>query len=208
MIRQKLLIISSTLLGALAFAQVGINTESPQATLDVVAKKGSQAADGILVPRVSASDLSGKDSVYGTAQNGALVFVTSGSGSTDKTSAITGSGFYYYDAPTSKWKTAGGSTSSTSNFTVTTEKTTSYAVLPDDGYIRLNINSSGHTLTLPVSGVSVGKIVYVSNVGSNGIDISPAPRNTSFTQVQAGTSGALVYLGGSGNGSWDMVSGY
>ncbi|WP_262887690.1 hypothetical protein [Chryseobacterium potabilaquae] len=40
------------------------------------------------------------------------------------------------------------------------------------------------------------------------MDISPALRNTSTTQVIAGDSGILVYLGGTSNGSWDWVSGF
>ncbi|WP_343644003.1 hypothetical protein [Chryseobacterium sp.] len=152
--------------------------------------------------------MAAKDSVYGIAQNGVLVFVTSGSGTTDKTSAISASGFYYFDAPSSRWKNTGGSSGSSSSFNVTTEQTGTYTVLASDDFVKLNTSSPGHTLTLPVSGISVGKMVYVSNIGNNSIDISPFPRNTAFTQVQAGTSGILVYLGGNGNGSWDWVAGF
>lgn len=205
---KKLLIVSCTMVNCLCWGQVGINTETPKATLDIVAKNGSRNADGLLIPRFTALELSVKDSVYNDEQNGTLVFVTSANGNTNKTSDITSSGFYYYDSSTSKWKSIAESTSNTSSFNVTTEKTASYTALPNDGYIKFNINIAGQTLTLPASGVSVGKRIYVSNVGSQNIDISPAPRNPSFTNIGAGGSGVLIYLGGAGNGSWDWVSGF
>lgn len=182
---------------------MGINTTSPKSTLDIVGKNDTKSPDGILIPRCMVSELSAKDSLYGNEQNGTLIFITSGTGASGKTSDITGPGLYYYDSPSSKWKAAGGGT-----FNITLEQTSSYVVKSTDNFIKLNINSSGHTLTLPVTGVSIGKKIYVSNIGKNGIDISPLPRNTSYTQVQAGITGALIYLGGSGNGSWDWVTGF
>jgi hypothetical protein len=187
--------------------QVGINNTAPKATLDISGVATSTVPDGILIPRFTASELGGKDAAYGLAQNGALVFVTSGTGSTSKTTDVTGTGFYYYDNPSSKWKGVGG-TSSSEVFNVTAEQTGDYTVLPTDGYINLNTTAPGHILTLPTTGIPIGKKIYVSNIGSNGIDISPFLRNPSFSQVQADTSGILIYIGGTGNGSWDWISGF
>ncbi|RNA61548.1 hypothetical protein D1631_06190 [Chryseobacterium nematophagum] len=195
------------ILSAFALGQVGVNTNAPQSTLDVMGTTSATKADGILIPRFTVTELAAKDAAYGASQNGALVFVVSGTGSTGKTSDITGTGFYYYDNPTSKWKAAGGSSSSAS-FNVTTEQVSDYTVLATDSFIKLNITTAGHILTLPTSGIPMGKTIYVSNIGNNGIDISPLPRNPQFTQIQAGTSGALVYLGGTGDGSWDWVTGF
>ncbi|RNA60796.1 hypothetical protein D1631_02020 [Chryseobacterium nematophagum] len=198
-----LAIVSSTF----AFGQVGINTTTPQSTLDVVGTSSATSPDGVLIPRFTVTQLAAKDAVYGATQNGTLVFVISGTGASGKTSNITGTGFYYYDNPTSKWKATGGGAATTA-FNVTPLITTNYTVSATDDYITLKIDTSGHTLTLPTSGISVGKKIYVSNTGLNNIDISPAPRNTFTTQVLAGASGILVYLGGTGNGSWDWVSGF
>ncbi|RNA60465.1 hypothetical protein D1631_18400 [Chryseobacterium nematophagum] len=206
--KKKLFLIAGGLMfSAMVHGQVGVNTQAPKATLDIVGTAVANVADGVLVPRYTVAELAAKDAAYGASQNGALVFVVSGTGSTGKTSDITGTGFYYYDNPTSKWKAAGGSSSSVS-FNVTTEQVSDYTVLATDSFIKLNITTAGHILTLPTSGVPMGKTIYVSNIGNNGIDISPLPRNPQFTQIQAGSSGALVYLGGTGDGSWDWVTGF
>jgi hypothetical protein len=202
---------------ATVYGQVGINTNTPQSTLDINGVTTATVPDGILVPRFTVAELAGKDAAYGLAQNGTLVFVTSGTGiPNSKTSDITGTGFYYYDHPASKWKIVGGPSSS-AVFDVTPEKTGSYTVTANDGYVTLNINTAGNVLTLPTTGIPIGKKIYVSNTGSEAMDISPIPRNTGsnigsglplYMKVQAGSSGALIYLGGTGNGSWDWISGY
>ncbi|RNA63348.1 hypothetical protein D1631_16155 [Chryseobacterium nematophagum] len=194
------------ILNVWAFGQVGINTITPQSTLDVVGTVSSTSPDGTLIPRLTTVQLAAKDAAYGASQNGILVFVISGIGTAGKTSNITGTGFYYYDDPTSKWKAIGGGALSTT-FNVTSEITADYNVLATDDYITLKINTPNRTLNLPTTGISIGKKVYVSNTGLNNMDISPAPRNTSTTKIMAGGSGVLVYLGGTGSGSWDWVSG-
>jgi len=94
----------SLLLGSAVTAQVGINTKTPKVSLEIASTSPSNTADGIIVPRLKVEELAAKDKAYGNPQNGALVFVTSGIGKTNtKTSNVNGAGFYYYDAPSSKW---------------------------------------------------------------------------------------------------------
>ena len=72
-------LLSLSLLGVCMFAnaQVGIGTDTPQATLDVVGKPTDTATpDGIVAPRVTRDELSAKDAVYTAAQTGAIVYVT------------------------------------------------------------------------------------------------------------------------------------
>lgn len=96
-------------------AQVGVNTESPNATLDVKEKRAGTtsdaiASDGILIPKLTKLELAAKAvSAYTAAQNGAIIFVTDISGtptgaSIVKVANIDSSGFYYYDATVSLWK--------------------------------------------------------------------------------------------------------
>jgi hypothetical protein len=91
---------------------------------------------------------------------------------------------------------------------VTSEITSSYTALVTDDIILLNINSPGLVLTLPTTGVSIGKKYYISNKGMNSVDFSPLPRETSVANVGAISACTMMYVGGSGNGSWSCVSGF
>lgn len=86
------------------YAQVGVNTTTPKATLDVQIKNGSASSDpeGIIAPRIKLSDLKSRDSAYQNEQTGAIVYVTETSGgTTPKTARIITPGYYYFDG--SQW---------------------------------------------------------------------------------------------------------
>lgn len=84
-------------------AQIGINTHDPKVTLEVKGNTILNNAEGILIPKLTASELSQKDDKYTGAQDGTLVFITSGIGNNGKTSNISSKGFYYYDHLAGKW---------------------------------------------------------------------------------------------------------
>jgi hypothetical protein len=86
---------------------VGIANNLPATTLDVAGKIDATTPDGVLIPRFTVTQLAAKDAAYGSLQNGALVFVTSGVGSSGKTSDVLGAGIYYYDNFFSKWRRVG-----------------------------------------------------------------------------------------------------
>ncbi|MFL9835084.1 hypothetical protein [Chryseobacterium terrae] len=84
-------------------AQVGINTENPKSTLHVQKKVDLTYPDGIIPPRISGDSLRLKEAAYTTAQNGAIVYVTSPvtnpNPATDpKTQDVGSTGFFVYDA--------------------------------------------------------------------------------------------------------------
>ncbi|MDR1877550.1 MAG: hypothetical protein LBQ84_07990 [Flavobacteriaceae bacterium] len=87
---------------------VGINTETPKATLHIegnTSATGNSKVDGILIPKISRDQLTGKDGLYNAAQNGTLIFVETINGTTStKTAGVTSTGFYYYDSGNSTWK--------------------------------------------------------------------------------------------------------
>ena len=70
----------------------------------------------------------------------------------------------------------------------------------------LNINTSGQTLTLPMSGIEVGKRYYVNNIGQNTVDLIPSPIGTANTFIP-GIQGAMLIFAGTSVG-WIYLSAY
>lgn len=104
---KKSLTILSLLSGVVtAFGQhegrVGINTDTPQATFQVVGNpSNTNALDGLIAPKIEGSQLSNK--TYTADQTGALVYVTSATSTTvPQTAEVTTPGYYYFDG--SVWK--------------------------------------------------------------------------------------------------------
>ncbi|MCW3160831.1 hypothetical protein [Chryseobacterium oryctis] len=92
-----------------SYSQVGINTEIPATTLDVVGKPSDPSKlDGIIAPRLSGDELSAK--TYTSAQTGALVYVNAAAGSlTGQVANVDAPGYYYFDGTV--WvKTSGSDT--------------------------------------------------------------------------------------------------
>ena len=87
------------LISAISFAQVGINTDAPKATLDIVRNLTDPSKpDGIIAPRISGDSLSSKDILYTAEQTGTIVYVTSGVAvQTARTINVTAAGYYYFD---------------------------------------------------------------------------------------------------------------
>jgi hypothetical protein len=85
------------LVGSFAFAQVGFNTNNPNATLDVVGNPSDISKfDGIIGPRISGDQLRTK--TYTASQTGALVFVTAAdSAPAGQTLEVTTPGYYYFN---------------------------------------------------------------------------------------------------------------
>lgn len=112
-------------------AQVGVNTVTPAATLDVVAKTtGASAAtpEGLITPRLTIADLNAKTAAYGTLQTGTLIYVTDASNGSPagQTLNIIAIGYYYFDG--SAWQkisngAAGGNNIYTGDGTVQTNRT-------------------------------------------------------------------------------------
>lgn len=90
------------------FAQVGINTTTPAAQLDIKATNTITPSntDGILIPRIDTFPATNPTSL----QQGMLVYLTTTSGASTP-------GFYYWDNTTTSWKTVGNTSSSSWNLT-------------------------------------------------------------------------------------------
>lgn len=156
---------------------VGIKTDHPNATLDVRAETADATMpDGVLVPRLTVTELNAKSSAYGADQNGLLVFVTSNTqgGAGTKVENVKDPGFYYYDLATNKWKAVGGGNAGQISGPVYANvdaggNVRSIAGLsasdwqPND-YIIILTSVSGTNISLPnANGTNKGRIVSVVN---------------------------------------------
>nr|WP_314492089.1 hypothetical protein [uncultured Chryseobacterium sp.] len=99
--KKKLVLLSALLSTAIAYSQVGINTDTPKATLDLMATPADLTkTDGLIAPRVKGLQLKNKDSNYAIDQTGAIVYVTEALAATDvsiKTKNVISIGYYYFD---------------------------------------------------------------------------------------------------------------
>ncbi len=82
-----------------AFAQVGIGTNDPKATLQITGKPAqTDVIDGMIPPKITREQLIAKSGLYGNNQIGAIIFVTDASGTVNpSTSQVTEAGFYYFN---------------------------------------------------------------------------------------------------------------
>ncbi len=82
-------------------AQSGINTKSPQATLDVATSNDPNMPEGLIGPRMTGEQLKAKDALYGAEQDGALVYITTPLTTTTtsaKTVYVLNKGYYVFNA--------------------------------------------------------------------------------------------------------------
>ena len=105
---RKQYILAISLLSTIAYGQVGINTDTPAATLDIVGKPTETTTmDGIIAPRIQGAQLRAK--TYTSAQTGALVYVTlADNAPAGQTIDVTKTGYYYFNG--TKWVSTGAST--------------------------------------------------------------------------------------------------
>lgn len=88
-------------------AQIGVNTSTPQVSLDIqAAATDATTAEGMSAPRLTLTQLASKDARYASDQTGALVYVTDVTGTaTTKTRNVISIGYYYFDG--TLWQTVG-----------------------------------------------------------------------------------------------------
>lgn len=109
-ISQKAILLGLSLfLIPVIYSQVGVNTTTPKATLEVVGKPTeTNITDGVIAPRLKRSELISK-TAYSTDQIGAIIYVLDLSGTVNsKTDKITEIGYYYFDG--SNWESMNNQT--------------------------------------------------------------------------------------------------
>jgi hypothetical protein len=210
---RRLLLATMLCAPMVASAQVAIGTnQTPTATLQVVGTPSDATPAGVIAPRVTVAALNTSAANYGTNQTGAIVYVTDATGASigGKTAAITAAGYYYFDGTADVWKALGGAPAAP--FILSFGNTGSFTVTNQD-YVELVVTSPGYTLTLPDASSpnppAVGRLLYISNANSTqDVNVTPRPRHSGLPYLPAGHTAIMLYLGGTGDGSWDFVTGY
>lgn len=154
---KKLYTGSALVICAAAFAQVGINTDTPAATFDVVGKPTvTSALDGIIAPRIDGAQLRAK--AYTAAQTGALVYVTGAdTAPAGQTVNVTSTGYYYFDG--SVWiKSASDSGSGSDADGVIGNEVLN--ATPNGGLVRAGIGTTADPYTLGLTaGTTAGDLM-------------------------------------------------
>jgi hypothetical protein len=109
---KKLLLAATIAVSSIAYGQVGINTATPKATLDVTSTPADLTkTDGFIAPRLTGTELKAKDANYDVPQTGTIIYVTQALlpiDTTTKTANVTAVGYYYFDGSLWKALTSGG----------------------------------------------------------------------------------------------------
>ena len=152
------------------FAQVGIGTPSPSATLEVVGDPANASSlDGIIPPRLTGDQLRAKN--YTTAQTGVMVYVTAAdTAPTGQTSSVTSTGYYSFNG--TAWTPVFDSTPEAPAFNIVTSDVRTYNVQPTDDLLILGDGGTDFSdeefhIQLPSvaesANIPIGKMFYFVN---------------------------------------------
>jgi hypothetical protein len=160
-----------------AFGQVGINTQTPAATLDVAARTtgtSTTTAEGLIAPRLTIADLNAKVTAYGAAQAGSLIYVTDASNGSPsgQTATINTAGYYFFDGTNwLKVTTGNGGSSGSSNDIYTNDGTLSanrtVAMLDKTVAFSANPTSGTSHFTVDDTTLSVDALNNRIGIGTN-----------------------------------------
>ena len=180
----------SVILFSNAVAQrVGINTTTPQTTLDVTAPNDKSHIAGIQAPRLTREELTAKgDDLYGKNQEGTLIYITdvSKGNATGQRVVVTKPGYYYFDG--SKWQRA-----------VSTAEYTNLYI--KDGTLTENRTVTQGDKTLTFTGTATGGSIFHNTSGK-------ATKPIAALQIIDGAQGEgkILTSDKDGNATWKKAS--
>lgn len=196
--------------------RVGVNTPTPASTMDIVGVPAdATVTDGLIAPRLTGDELKAKDTLYTSAQTGALVYATAAVGTAStKTANVTSDGYYWFDGKV--WVKAGGSGGGSSTyatpFRLQSDNTDALSNKTNqiyrDGYVQVGVKSSNKTtvnpdyattaLTSYSSNTDNGSTTNVSGSYAMGENASTKNLNQLYgSSTMASNSGTTNYIFGS-----------
>ena len=167
-------------------AQVGINTEKPAATLDVVASmENTDVPPGFIPPRLTLKELTSISEKYKLDQTGTIIYITDVSGTTNtSTTDITSIGYYFFDGKF--WKSVANTDTLSPWYKINTESSSSANT--DDSYLSAKAVIGGNVIQSINGGTSNAQLTVTGGDASiNGITVGRGAGSVT-TNTAIGTS--------------------
>ncbi|TWP29125.1 hypothetical protein ETU08_04160 [Apibacter muscae] len=140
-------------------SQVGINTDMPNATFEVM-KGEDLVPPGVIAPRISSEELSTLGYLYTEAQSGAIVYITTPFPGTDeKFKLVNAPGYYYYNFPRSIWIPFGGDTQPWNNVDLATTATSNTQNIYHRGNVVIGNSVIDKNAQLEIASSSKGILI-------------------------------------------------
>lgn len=232
---KNIITLAVSLFSLTIFAQVGINNNTPKATLDITAQttNGSKP-EGLLPPRLTGDQIQAGDAQYTAAQAGIIIYATAAATAPSiKTANITAAGYYFYDG--TAWQkltgAAAGDTTNdawvndTGNTMVkvgtkadgTARTAGTDVVVKDNGAVGIGTTTPDTSAVLDISSTNKGMLiprVALTSTTDNTTVSSPATGLMVYNTATAGSApfnvspGIYVNSGTPAAPSWAIVQVY
>lgn len=199
---KKSFFVTAIIAGNFIFGQVGINNESPKATLDVsVHPTDNTKPEGIIAPRLSGEEIKGKDAIYLAEQKGTIVYATSASSDAGvagkKTINIAAEGYYYFDGTI--WQkfnsgTAAAGTEPWYDVTTNTGATTNLQDIYQMGKVGVGFKTPRYNLEVG-DNLNGGSYLSLSQSGTSGVGQSSLTYFTKRNGNESLTAGGSTAKG-------------
>ena len=159
--KKHTIFLGALLLSGFAFSQVGVNTDTPKSTLDVVGKAtDTSSLDGITAPRLTGDQLRAK--TYTTEQTGTFVYVTvADTAPAGQTVNVTAVGYFYFDGAV--WQKVSNGVAATEpwyNQATSTQATANTQNIYQTGKVSIGKNASNGLLSVYDPAATVNMVPF------------------------------------------------